>query len=74
MNVARVLSMSALSLEPNQDERAAAINLFMAGAMLCAFHAKENPGAGVDGRMDFVNEKVRETVRDIMKDDAGRMN
>ncbi len=66
--------MLALASDPDQDERAAAINLFMAGAMLCAFHAKENPGADIDGLMDFVNVKCRETVRDIMADDKAGMN
>lgn len=72
VDAARRLSMLALASEPNSDERSAAISLFMAGAMLCAFHAKENPGADIDGLMDFVNEKCRQTVKDIMADDNGR--
>jgi hypothetical protein len=71
--IAKQLSMLALSLDPGNDERAAAINMFMGGAMLCAFHAKENPGADIDGLMDFVNEKVRETVKEIMAED-GKLN
>lgn len=66
--------MLALASDANQDERAAAINLFMAGAMLCAFHAKENPHADIDGLMDFVNVKCRETVKSIMEDDARDMH
>lgn len=71
VEAARRLSMLALAGEPTGDERSAAISLFMAGAMLCAFHARENPGADIDGLMDFVSEKCRQMVKDIMADDNG---
>lgn len=74
VEAARRLSMLALASDPDSDERSAAISLFMAGAMLCAFHAKENPGADIDGLMNFVNEKCRQTVKDIMADDNGKPN
>lgn len=70
VGIARRLSMLAMASDPNGDERAAAINLFMAGAMLLAFHASENPHADLDGLMDFVNVKCRETIKELMSEDG----
>lgn len=74
VGMAKQLGMFALSIDANNDERAAAINLFMAGAMLLAFHASENPNADIDGLMDFVNDKCREAIREVMREGNGKLN